>query len=73
MKIFQMTSTLNEIKDLLADIKRNSSDHFPMHATVQPAAPSAIPTMYKQSGDEMLRALSEIQDPAVHPEITQPH
>ncbi|MGH9592875.1 MAG: hypothetical protein ACRD5L_07265 [Bryobacteraceae bacterium] len=62
MKAFQMATTLNEIKDLLADIKRsNNSNPEP-----------ALPPMYSRSGEEMLRALSATQEPPVQPEIIQP-
>lgn len=57
LKIFQAATTLNEIKDLLRDIKRNGSDLAP------------VPSMYAQSGDEMLRALSDAQEPPVRPEV----
>jgi hypothetical protein len=61
MKVFQMATTLNEIKELLAGIKRSNG--------VQAPAP---PPMYSQSGDEMLRALSDVQESAVQPEVVQP-
>ena len=30
IKVFQMSSTLNEIKDLLGEIKRNTQDYSPV-------------------------------------------
>jgi hypothetical protein len=55
MKIFQIASTLHEVKELLGDIKRNM-DHTPQGP-------------YTQSGDEMLRALSDAHEPSVQREI----
>jgi hypothetical protein len=58
-KLFQLSTTLNEIKDLLVDIKRSAPlDHAPAH----------VPLPYSQSGDEMLRALSATHEPPVLPE-----
>lgn len=60
MKVFQMATTLSEIKDLLTAIKLNA----PMHPSIgAPMAPSA-PLPLTQSGEEMLRAvLSQIDQP----------
>lgn len=55
MKIFQMATTLTEIKDLLAAMKTR--------APIQP--PSVLPAM--QSGEEMLRALTAEMDQPVSP------
>jgi hypothetical protein len=64
MKVFQAATTLNEIKELLSDIKRgNGGDRTPV---------ATVPPMYTQSGEEMLRALSATQEPSVQPEIVQP-
>jgi hypothetical protein len=53
MKVFQIATTLTEIKDALKDIQRNQDVAPP---TVRAAAPSAA-TPRGQSGDDMLRAL----------------
>jgi len=63
-----MASTLTEIKDLLGDIKRNTSDHL----EDRPPVPLAPKVSYAQTGEEMLRALSEAQEPPVHPEVVRP-
>jgi len=60
MKVFQMATTLSEIKDILAANK--------LHTPVPSAALSSIglpvPLSSTQSGEEMLRAaLSEIDHP----------
>jgi hypothetical protein len=68
LKVFQMTTLLSEIKDLLTAIKLNA----PMHPTIGPAVGSAIvtragspaPLPSTPSGEEMLRAaLSELDHP----------
>ena len=56
MKVFQMATTLTEIKDLLSSIKLNGA--------IQPPPP-AVPAV--QSGEEMLRALSQELDHPVNP------
>lgn len=48
MKVFQIGTTLTEIKDVLQEIKRNTSDYQP---------PAAGAAQQPQSGEEMLRAL----------------
>ena len=56
MKLFQMATTLSEIKDVLTSIKLN--------AAIQPpaGAPATLPSA--QSGEDMLRAaLSELDHP----------
>lgn len=56
MKVFQMATTLTEIKDALTAIKHNA----PISAPIAPAAP--LPLM--SSGEDMLRAaLSELDHP----------
>jgi hypothetical protein len=66
LKVTQIATTLNEIKDVLADIRRNSEDYTaPRHAT--PARPS-----YQPTGEEMLRALSDAPETPVVPQIIQP-
>jgi hypothetical protein len=68
MKVFQMATTLSEIKDALTAIKLNA----PIHPAIGPAvgsvigspvsAPAALPST--PSGEEMLRAaLSELDHP----------
>jgi hypothetical protein len=64
LKMFQMATTLSEIKDLLAAIKLNA----PIHPAVGPGvgsaigAPGRLPSAL--SGEEMLRAaLSELDHP----------
>ena len=64
MKVFQMATTLSEIKDLLTSIKLNA----PIDAAMRPAAGLAVgpPTLRPsvQSGEEMLRAvLSDLEHP----------
>lgn len=46
MKVFQMATTLTEIKDILTSIRHN--------APIEPRAPAPL----AQTGEEMLRALS---------------
>jgi hypothetical protein len=56
MKVFQMATTLSEIKDVLTAIKLNAPIHPPI------GAPSTLPSV--QSGEDMLRAaLSELDHP----------
>jgi len=55
MKVFQAAATLTEIKDLLTSIKLNGA--------IQP--PQAAPLV--QTGEEMLRALSQELDHPVNP------
>ena len=71
MKIFQMTTLLSEIKDLLTAIKLNGPIHPPVGPPVGapvsrigvPIGPPA-PLPSSQSGEEMLRAaLSELDHP----------
>jgi hypothetical protein len=60
MKVFQMATTLTEIKDLLTAIKLSA----PIHPAMGPAigAPAPLPSV--ASGEEMLRvALSELDHP----------
>jgi hypothetical protein len=60
MKVFQMATTLSEIKDVLTDIKRNA----PIHPTVGSSIGLPAPLSSLQSGEEMLRAaLSQIDHP----------
>jgi hypothetical protein len=60
MKVFQMATTLSEIKDLLTAIKLNAPIHPAMGASVGSSAP--LPSV--SSGEEMLRAaLSELDHP----------
>jgi len=64
MKVFQMATTLTEIKDLLTAIKLSA----PIHPSMGPAigapfaAPAPLPLV--ASGEDMLRAaLSELDHP----------
>jgi hypothetical protein len=59
MKVFQMATTLSEIKDILTAIKLNAPIHPPA------GAPAPLPLT--QSGEEMLRALSMELDHPVNP------
>ena len=66
MKVFQMATTLNEIKDVLTSIQHNASMNHPAGSPIAP--PASVPIV--QSGEEMLRALSMELDhpvPAVNP------
>lgn len=68
MKVFQMATTLSEIKDVLTAIKLNT----PIRPTVEPAVGPAIGSLFAAptplssgpSGEEMLQAaLSELDHP----------
>jgi hypothetical protein len=60
MKVFQMATTLSEIKDVLSAIKLNAPMHPSIGAPMRPSAPLPL----TQSGEEMLRAaLSELDHP----------
>jgi hypothetical protein len=64
MRVFQMATTLSEIKDLLTSIKLNAPIDPAMRPGVGPAI--GIPTLHPsiQSGEEMLRAaLSDLDHP----------
>ena len=63
MKVFQMATTLSEIKDLLTAIKLNAPIHPPAGAAIHASAPLPL----AQSGEEMLRALSMELDHPVKP------
>lgn len=41
IKLFQVASTLNEIKDLLTEIKRNTADYSPTASTAAPRYPES--------------------------------
>jgi len=59
-KLFQIHSVLSEVKELLSDIRRNTSEH-----TNAPPKPGAIPPHFAaayESPDELIRALSAEQD-----------
>ena len=59
-KLFQIHSVLSEVKELLSDIKRNTSGD-----TNAPPKPGAIPSQFAaayESPDELIRALSAEQD-----------
>jgi hypothetical protein len=60
MKVFQMATTLSEIKDILAANKLNAS----VHSAAGSSIGLPIPISAAQSGEEMLRAaLREIDHP----------
>jgi hypothetical protein len=60
MKVFQMATTLTEIKDLLTAIKLSAPIHPAVGAPI--AAPAPLPLA--ASGEDMLRAaLSELDHP----------
>ena len=61
MKVFQMATTLSEIKDVLTAIKLNAPIRPPIGAP-SIGAPATVPSV--QSGEDMLRAaLSELDHP----------
>jgi hypothetical protein len=69
MKLFQIATTLNEIKESLKGLRRDTSFDAPPSAK---AAASGQP-----SGEEMLRALDrelhlDEQPPVIDPEIVNP-
>ena len=60
MKLFQMATTLSEIKDVLTAIKLNAPIHPAIGAPI--GAPAPLPLV--PSGEDMLRAaLSELDHP----------
>jgi hypothetical protein len=65
MKIFQMATTLNEIKDLLQRERREE----------RPIVPSPLAST-APSGEEMLRALDRdlrmTEEPGIDPEVVNP-
>jgi hypothetical protein len=64
LKIFQMTTLLSEIKDLLTAIKLNA----PIRPSVGPAIATPVPLPAVQSGEEMLRAALSLElDHPVNP------
>jgi len=64
LKVFQMTTLLSEIKDLLTAIKLNA----PIHPPVGPAIPAPAPLPSVPSGEEMLRAALSLElDHPVNP------
>ena len=59
MKLFELAGTLNDIKETLADIRRNGSltnSARPAQAENRPEAPKPV-TRQPQTGEEILRAL----------------
>ncbi len=56
-KIFQMATSLSEIKDLLADIKRNTNSQSFAGPSSDPAASSAA------AAENLLRAVAEMDHP----------
>ena len=62
MKVFQMATTLSEIKDVLTAIKLNAPIHPGLSGRLGGIGACALPSA--QSGEEMLRAaLSELDHP----------
>lgn len=69
-KLFQIHSVLSEVKELLTDIKRNTSGDI--SATLKPGSvPSQFAAAY-ESPDELIRALSAEQDEARPLPASQP-
>jgi hypothetical protein len=69
-KAFQIASTLSEMKDLLADIKRNTNNH----AFAEPSSSAVLlsPSVSSlDSADNLLRAVSAELDHPVPPAGTQ--
>ena len=56
IKAFQIASTLTEVKDLLADIKRNTNAH-------SLGGPLTSSPMSVESADNLLRAVAEMDHP----------
>ena len=66
LKVFQVATSLTEIKDLLTDIKRNAQ----AGGAAAAAVPAPIPySSYTQSGEELMRAVNAEVD---HP-VGDPH
>ena len=63
-KAFQIASTLSEMKELLADIKRNTNSH----SLAGPLPSSPSPSEY--SAESLLRAVAEMDHP-VPPAATE--
>jgi len=61
MKIFQVAATMNDLKGLLVDIKRNTQGDAPAQA--------ATPYSYERSAEELMRAVNAEID---HP-VSDPH
>jgi hypothetical protein len=62
-KIFQIAGTLSEIKELLADIKRNNQPHLP-----------GVPFATTDSAENLLRMVSaELDHPVPPPAIELEH
>jgi hypothetical protein len=61
MKIFQVASSINDVKGLLTDIKRNTQGDAPAHI--------ATPFSYERSAEELMRAVNAEVD---HP-VSDPH
>jgi type II secretory pathway component PulM len=59
-KAFQIATTLSEMKDLLADIKRNTNDHTP---AVPVAVTPQVTPMSLDTAEHLLRAVSELDHP----------
>jgi len=69
-KLFQIHSVMSEVKELLSDIKRNTSGDTPA-----PAKLGAVPPQFAaayESPDELIRALSAEQDQAQPLPASQP-
>jgi hypothetical protein len=74
LKVFQISTDMGEIKDLLKDIKRNTSDYSPERLKAQVPPPSAgLP----QSPEDLARAVrsASYEDElrkALEPEVIPP-
>ena len=58
IKIFQMASTLNEIKDVLVEIRRNTQDYSPAALSAQPQEQENVmrPVGSGSEADAIIRA-----------------
>ena len=54
IKVFQIGSTLNEIKDVLGEIRRNTQDYSPSAAASRPGSPI-------RSADALLHTSSALE------------
>ena len=68
MKVFQMSSDLRELKDILHDIKRNTQVVTPVAPAVAPATPSAGP----MSPEALVRAVHAQSYESLEAEVFPP-
>ncbi len=68
-KLFQLHTVMNEIRELLGDIKRNTSPDFgaPQNSKIPPPFAAAY-----ESPDQLIRALSEADEAATRETPTHP-